>query len=207
MIGALDNLDHNPSSTTAASSFHGTGISLFQLPTAGNHGEPRDPIRLPSQGSGHSLPEEYAIVHPVELSTNSSVIPARITKETGRSLNIEKGEEKRWMEETLVKLDKEHVVASDKLTWAAFHLAKQVEKDPPALTALLPLFLREGSNPSHDKAWDGCSTTGDNLSEPGPGPNHHCRPASICLGEDGAVEVADVTWRADIRCDDGWPPR
>ena len=56
-IGALDNLDHNPSSTTAASSFHGTGISLFQLPTAGNHGEPRDPIRLPSQGSGHSLPE------------------------------------------------------------------------------------------------------------------------------------------------------
>ena len=147
-IGALDNLDHNPSSTTAASSFHGTGISLFQLPTAGNHGEPRDPIRLPSQGSGHSLPEEYAIVHPVELSTNSSVIPARITKETGRSLNIEKGEEKRWMEETLVKLDKEHVVAGDKLTWAAFHSAKQVEKDPPALTALLPLFYEKAATPA-----------------------------------------------------------
>jgi len=29
-VGALDNLDHNPSSTTAKGSFHGTGISLFQ---------------------------------------------------------------------------------------------------------------------------------------------------------------------------------
>ncbi|KAJ8353418.1 hypothetical protein SKAU_G00209850 [Synaphobranchus kaupii] len=32
-VGALDNLDHNPSSTTSVTSFHGTGISLFQLPT------------------------------------------------------------------------------------------------------------------------------------------------------------------------------
>ena len=147
-IGALDNLDHNPSSTTAASSFHGTGISLFQLPTAGNHGELRDPIRLPSQGSGHSLPEKYAVVHPVELSTNSSVIPARITKETGCSLIFEKGEEKRWMEETLVKFDKENVMADDMLMWAAFHSAKQVEKDPPALTALLPIFYEKAATPA-----------------------------------------------------------
>lgn len=147
-IGALDNLDHNPSSTTAASSFHGTGISLFQLPTAGNHGELRDPIRLPSQGSGHSLPEKYAVVHPVELSTNSSVVPGRITKETGCSLIFEKGEEKRWMEETLVKFDKENVMADDMLTWAAFHSAKQVEKDPPALTALLPIFYEKAATPA-----------------------------------------------------------
>ena len=30
---ALDNIDHNPSSTTAQGSLHGTGISLFQHPT------------------------------------------------------------------------------------------------------------------------------------------------------------------------------
>ncbi|KAK3730385.1 hypothetical protein QZH41_004674 [Actinostola sp. cb2023] len=30
---AVDNIDHNPSSTTAHDSFHGTGISLFQHPT------------------------------------------------------------------------------------------------------------------------------------------------------------------------------
>ena len=33
-VGAFDNLDHNPSSTTAKGSFHGTGISLFQFPTS-----------------------------------------------------------------------------------------------------------------------------------------------------------------------------
>jgi hypothetical protein len=27
---AIDNIDHNPSSTTASDSFHGTGVTLFQ---------------------------------------------------------------------------------------------------------------------------------------------------------------------------------
>ncbi|KAJ7381361.1 hypothetical protein OS493_001489 [Desmophyllum pertusum] len=71
-IGALDNLDHNPSSTTPTSSFHGTGISVFQLPTESNPGEERPPVTLPSQGTGHSLQEEYATVHPVELNTKGS---------------------------------------------------------------------------------------------------------------------------------------
>ena len=30
-VGVLDNLDHNPSSTTLVSSFHGTSISIFQF--------------------------------------------------------------------------------------------------------------------------------------------------------------------------------
>jgi hypothetical protein len=29
-MGAIDNIDRNPSSTTDTGSFHGTGISLFQ---------------------------------------------------------------------------------------------------------------------------------------------------------------------------------
>lgn len=32
-VGALDNLNRNPSSTKSVASFHGTGISLFQMPT------------------------------------------------------------------------------------------------------------------------------------------------------------------------------
>ena len=35
---AVDNIDHNPSSTTAHDSFHGTGISMFQHTTAEVHG-------------------------------------------------------------------------------------------------------------------------------------------------------------------------
>ena len=32
-VATIDNIDHNPSSTTVQGSFHGTGISLFQFPT------------------------------------------------------------------------------------------------------------------------------------------------------------------------------
>ena len=35
-VGALDNIDHNLTSTTAQGSFHGTGISVFQFPTVDN---------------------------------------------------------------------------------------------------------------------------------------------------------------------------
>ena len=43
-ISALDNLDHNPSATSAQGSFHGTGISIFQLPSHTYSGIVRDPI-------------------------------------------------------------------------------------------------------------------------------------------------------------------
>lgn len=57
-VGALDNLDHNPSSTTATSSFHGTGISIFQFPTELNPGENRQPIAAsPSESETHDLPD------------------------------------------------------------------------------------------------------------------------------------------------------
>lgn len=40
--GAMDNLDHNSSSTTAESSFHGTGISIIQFPTSDCEGNCRN---------------------------------------------------------------------------------------------------------------------------------------------------------------------
>ena len=35
---AVDNIDHNPSATTAKNPFHGTGISLLQHPTCAGEG-------------------------------------------------------------------------------------------------------------------------------------------------------------------------
>ena len=69
-IGALDNLDHNPSSTTAQDSFHGTGISLFQFPTESNKGCLQDIATLLSTNStkNHQLPEEYTTVPAVVLN-------------------------------------------------------------------------------------------------------------------------------------------
>ena len=39
---AVDNIDHNPSSTTLQGSFHGTAISLVQHSTNENPGQPRN---------------------------------------------------------------------------------------------------------------------------------------------------------------------
>ena len=44
---ALDNIDHNPSSsTTVKSSFHSTGISLFQHPTDSERDEQRELLHI-----------------------------------------------------------------------------------------------------------------------------------------------------------------
>ena len=47
-VGALDNIDYNPSSTTAKGSFHDTGTSLFHFPSSSVDGaQSRPPITLP----------------------------------------------------------------------------------------------------------------------------------------------------------------
>ncbi|KAG0712957.1 hypothetical protein GWK47_017297 [Chionoecetes opilio] len=66
-VGALDNLDYNPSSTTAKGSFHGTGISLFQSPTALNRGQIQEGIALMSGGTRDAPTVWYA------LSTQTSL--------------------------------------------------------------------------------------------------------------------------------------
>ena len=112
-IGALDNIDHNPTSITAASSFHGTGVSMFQLLTVNNTDKERPPVTLPPKGTGHALPEEYATVHPLELDTSKAVVPFSLMKEP------EKQREVRWFEYSLGKLDEGSVSSSETVTWAA----------------------------------------------------------------------------------------
>ena len=43
---AVDNIDHNPTATTAKTSFHGTSVSLFQHPSPEHPGEEREPLKL-----------------------------------------------------------------------------------------------------------------------------------------------------------------
>ena len=74
-VGALDNIDHNPSSTTAVGAFHGCGISLFQFPTRTNLGESRLPIVISPKANDHYLPESYAIVPAVALSSATVSVP------------------------------------------------------------------------------------------------------------------------------------
>lgn len=56
----MDNIDHNPSSTTAKDSFHGTGISLFQHSSADNPGTARERINISDSSDKTAIVDEYS---------------------------------------------------------------------------------------------------------------------------------------------------
>jgi len=76
--GAIDNIDHNPTSTTATGSFHGTGISLFQRPSQDNHGHSHREHRILEQSSASKklleLPQSYTMVQPLVLTKKGANI-------------------------------------------------------------------------------------------------------------------------------------
>ncbi|KAH3885752.1 hypothetical protein DPMN_009749 [Dreissena polymorpha] len=74
--GAVDNIDHNPSFTTAQGSFHGTGISIFQHPTKGYPGEARsvNVISIDNQQTRlGQLPDSYASIPPVAFHRKTGI--------------------------------------------------------------------------------------------------------------------------------------
>ena len=79
----LDNIDHNPGSTTAEGSFHGTGIPLFQHPTPENSGEHRHiEESITSQKNLLQLPANYANISPVSNFLKEPKISGEIYVET-----------------------------------------------------------------------------------------------------------------------------
>ena len=73
-LAANDNLDHNPTSSTAKNYFHGTGISIFQYPRDGSQ-----PVQIPSLESCHDteihLPGYNTTVQPTKLDPVSPPLP------------------------------------------------------------------------------------------------------------------------------------
>jgi hypothetical protein len=109
---ALNNLDHNPTSTTSQSSFHGTGISLFQFPTKDNPGEDRPPITLPLSGaSKHYLPDSYAIVPAVSLKISDVDVPklSPNVATTQSCLDVAISKEEAWVDHALALLEKKEL--------------------------------------------------------------------------------------------------
>ena len=75
---AYDNLDHDPSSTTAKEAFHGTGISIFQHPDDQNTGQCRDSAYYKDDGlrkQKANLPEEYSTIKPMMMKNKNPPIP------------------------------------------------------------------------------------------------------------------------------------
>ena len=54
---ALDNIDHNPTATTATSSFHGISVSIFQHPNFDNAGEECSSLNVQGESKVKKVPE------------------------------------------------------------------------------------------------------------------------------------------------------
>ena len=76
---AVDNIDHNPSSTTAPDSLHGAGISLFQHPSFELEREERKFYKKDNTANNIkgllSLTESYANAPPAILLRNDPHLP------------------------------------------------------------------------------------------------------------------------------------
>ena len=145
---AVDNIDHNPSSTTVHDSFHGTGISLFQHPSAENPGTARAPIDIShvvsSSKSVCQFPEAYTEVTPV-------IAPAKHPQVSATTINIQPDggvfnrsfkDEVKWLENSSKAIcNQETLKEEEVVSWGAFH-SRVLSSSPTAsaISALLPLF-------------------------------------------------------------------
>ena len=145
---AIDNIDHNPTSTTAHTSFHGTGISLFQNRATESDGTERE--RTPTENSGriahssshYSLPESYTNVKPVSLRTKEPVIPPTEDHPATNDVLLKTalGDEHVWLEKTREQRSDNTQSTDDPISWSAYHGNRHTEHIEPSINSLLPLF-------------------------------------------------------------------
>ena len=142
--GNLDNIDHDPSSTSALSSFHGTAISLTQHCSTSNSGVARDHATEETDTkrakSINTLPETYTTVNPatyhnekpLPLELEGPLIPGDtlLSSDTGQST---------WLDK-INRLLQESQEVPDDISWSAHFASLQDIPRPPAITGLLPLF-------------------------------------------------------------------
>jgi hypothetical protein len=142
---AVDNIDHNPSSTTSKSSFQGTGISIFQHPAEENDGVERDAMIFktdkPTTNQIPELPDEYTNMKPAYLK--SKPVPPGSTIQFVGIQNHEYLTESlkceyEWL--NTVRLTDQDL-SSNNILWSSHHSSqKRGPHVEVSLTCLLPLF-------------------------------------------------------------------
>ena len=146
---AVDNIDHNPSSTTAQDSFHGTGISMFQHATAELPGDERPSIVLEQTVTGGTksvveLPNTYAEVTPAVLPNKYVPVPETLGQMRGDGNIVEQAIKKEftWLETTKEIANQENLQDDQQMSWSAHHASEgqHDEITQSVISSLLPLF-------------------------------------------------------------------
>ena len=140
---AVDNIDHNPSSTTSKESFHGTGISLLQHPTVEGEGTDRYFVFAEESGnvcqkSVDYLPHFYTDVPPITSSIKKSAVPAsNVTSLLRDNFLHHTSQEYVWLDHTHRVLTGESEENFENMSWAAYHVSHQ----PSLCRAICPTAL------------------------------------------------------------------
>ena len=148
--GAVDNIDHNPSSSTSSSSFHGTAISMVQHPKIEDDVNLDTIPVIDAQNQGKrsipQLPASYATVYPAALHIKNPIVPEICGPVKADSDNSVVEEEQEWLEHVRGNVTNEEIDKDSNLSWAAFYASKQEPIiRPNVITALLPLFAEKSS--------------------------------------------------------------
>jgi hypothetical protein len=154
-VAALDNLDHNPTSRTATTSFHGTGISIFQFPTLETPGFIQERLQVNSQktaliGSGPMLPRSYTFVPPVGRNLVTQPPVTTVQTKARSSFAEEQQFEQAWMNAVHDALSVDSDTTDEtQLMWSAFHASRSDDVGQPqkCIEALLPLFYDKAATP------------------------------------------------------------
>ena len=145
---AVDNVDHNPTSSTSKVPFHGTSISLMQHPSHNGARVDRS-ISTPERSVGvgsksvGSLPHFYTDVPPVNSSIkNSPVLVSSVTSLKRDGFKQQAENDYLWLDHTRQVLEG-GIQSLDNISWAAYHAShlSPVNCGVICPTALLPLFL------------------------------------------------------------------
>lgn len=145
----FDNIDHNPSSTTARDSFHGTAISLIQHPTKQLPGSVREVTvidgRPQKERKISSLPSQFTDVQPLVLVVQDLSPPPLVGQLSAAENEKNYGYKKEvhWHDNVKDLISREKLKPDDDISWAAYHASKepQLPDFEPAVTSLMPLFL------------------------------------------------------------------
>lgn len=125
---AVDNIDYNPSSATAKTSFYGTGISLIQHPSHEFMGYNcdllvinRTPISSSLSCSTATLPVKYTNVLPASIKSKEFIAPmvnGSIQSNAFQVFTAAKMEEMNWLETVMTALKKDQLDKKDWISWS-----------------------------------------------------------------------------------------
>ena len=139
-VSAIDSLDHNPSSSTAKDSFHGTGISIFQFET--NQDDSFKFELSKTSRNNESLPSLPSCYTNVKLTKSIPSTPRISTINSMNSMDLDHFDEsKDWFDYIHDHLGDEEML--HRCNWASFCASQVQNPDSKCSSAMFPLLLDE----------------------------------------------------------------